>query len=269
LITKKFTYEQIKVKFSDCGVLCPTEEDIKKLQERVLEEYPFPALSKYLKGKAKMKSEEFLGIMKTMGLRDLWLLNSNMKHDESILYVTKALGLFENSKRAFEVNCLLLSGIQPPEISQLIAQRYNESLNTKAIHFYYTMFFNVENMDKQSWIEYLNGESNRTRHFYLLAMNESRERVKHELGYRTRIEYLDALNDVFATAYYKFKDISRSKEGKDITAQRWAETLFEAGDRKEKLQAGDMKDFGEALQMAFVFDEEKFPTYSELSGNGQ
>lgn len=266
LITKRFSYEKIKEVLEDCNLICPDMAEIELLKSEIFDICPDADLKKTLNSKEKLKGvEKFLSHMKTLEVHELWLAESSFKDDSTMAPTMKALDIFNDFKRREELNCFIMNKTPYDEIQMCFSQR-SVSVAKVAIDVYRKFFFDLNKMTKKDWVSLLKKMDVFQRRRYMLAMNTDGNRLKYELGFKTRLQYAEALDDVFATAYYKFKDSSKH-DGDDIShrnARSWAKTLMDAGDRKGKLQTGSAEDFTKAMKMEFTFDDEQFPSYSDL-----
>jgi len=272
LITKRHSYDALVEICHEGNIICPSERQIEDRFNNIIKRCPVRAFKNYMEQKTKKinNPSKFLEFMNNLEIHELWLAESSFKNDRSMIPTIKAIELFKNQRHRKDINCFLLNKMSHEEISQAFSQRYKTHIPVSVIDKFAYFFFDITEMERKDWIEFLKlNPSDMT--IYLIAMNENADRIKHELGYKTNIEYIDALNDVFATSYFKFKEQTNRGSGEDQhrSARAWAKTLFDAGDRKEKLQSGNMQDFSESLQMEFSFDDEEYPTYSELESENE
>ena len=267
LITKRLSYEELKSTLEGHGLICPSEEEIDIYIDDIVEKCPVEAFKKIINRKAKIRSvNKFLEYTKAVGVYELWLTESNAKTNRTIAPICKAKELFFDRKKSREINCFIINKLPEEDIIQAFNQRYKVAIAKSTIQAYKQYFFHTEIMDRDDWIYFLIPQPPRIKHLYLTAMNEDSNTVRHELGYKTKLEYSDALQDIFSTAYYKFREFTRrgAPTEEHEGARRWAKTVFDAGDRREKLQTGDMGEFKETLQMKFEFEESEFPGYADL-----
>ena len=268
LITKGLDYDKICGVITDHGGICPSEVEVQEKSKELLDKHsPLVIKDIILRNKVKIKDTvEFLQHMKLLEVSELWLLENGFcgEHKDSMKH---AFDIFDNAKRRTELNCLLLNKRNSDDIEQIFMAQYNFTLRKRVLELYQKYFCNLNIMGKKDWVEYLRKENSTRKNLYLIAMNEDELRIKFELGFKTKIEYVKALDDIVATSYFKFKQNSSRNinEENEKKARAWAKMLIDAGEKREKIQTGNMQEFSEALQMEFTFDEDQFPTYADLN----
>lgn len=268
LVTNKFSYEEIGKILKGHGLLCPSEEYIDEREEKLIEKCPLPKFKTYMTSKRstfKKKVKDFLTCMDVLEVKDLWLSESNFKHDKSMAPMMRAVNIFNIPAQRRSLECFLLNKLPIEEMVQCFNSRYKVQLTQGAIDNFKKYYFDSSRMDRSDWIKYLKACPRDKMILYVKAMNIDSNRLRHTLGFKTKLEYSDMLSDIMSTSYYKFRDgVETDLDENDPNSRSWAKMAIEAGEKKEKVQAGNMEDFAETLQLQMTFSEEEFPTFEEV-----
>lgn len=218
--------------------------------KHVLPKYVFDQIEK------KHYSKEFKKWMDKVEVGEMWGFST-----ESAAISTLVEGLLKDPKLTLSLNALLTKGCKKEEIAYLLNNKFSSMLKDVHIEVYEKFFFNPKRLTRSDWNAFLQGCSNTETKVYFIALTESVDTLKIDLGFPGKVHVGEALQYLFAKSFSKAKhylNIDTQEGNKE--ARAWIEETAKLADKYEKYRSGDSDDFANQLQMEFEFDSTPFAT---------
>jgi len=164
--------------------------------------------------------------------------------------------LLNNPVMRVAIDCGLLVGLQPEELSQMASQSFGTGVDDAVLALYRKYFFDCGSFLKSDWRNYLRAlqEDTYTHQRIYAALTKPRDEVLFMVGLPNKRQFSDFLRNVLATSDYKFRYYARqNNQESDDESRKWAKVGFDAGVRLEKFSATDATDFSKLVQTEFEY----------------
>lgn len=229
-----------------------SEDDFIYAQERV-DEIVLPPITKRNLQRKVMTAQD-RAIFKKYGFEEIYLRNINQPQlGEQWEMVGRMLN---HPVMRIAVDACLTSGIPTDELIELLPTQFQIYIDEAAIKLYIKYFFDFEKMGRSDWRSYL--KLLQTDHYsynrIYAALTRPKDEVLFMVGLPTRSKFASFLNNVLATADYKFRHYAKhNSPDADAAAEKWAKIGFKAGELHEKFSSSDMTDFAKLVQTEFTY----------------
>jgi hypothetical protein len=164
------------------------------------------------------------------------------------------LTLLGNPVQRVAVEVALLAKVPPDELSSLLSAGAGTHLTREVLEIFKRAFFDTDSLAKSDWREYIKLCASHAYVYvrYLTGLTRPRDEALHMVGITTKVQLGSMLNEIAATAQFKFQRyVSHENPESDKQARAWAKLGIEAGLRADKFAASDIKDFASAVQAEF------------------
>jgi len=202
-------------------------------------------------------------IWQKLGFSEIYAKRTGETKFETVwLNVSKLLG---NPVLRVAVDCGLIVGLQPEELSQMASQSFGTGVDDSTLALYRKYFFDVQSFLKSDWVWYLRQlqDDTYTHQRIYAALTKPRDEVLFMVGLPNKRQFSDFLRNVLATADYKFRYYARHNDPEsDDESRKWAKIGFDAGVRYEKFSATDATDFSKLVQTEFEYITPQIQTIS-------
>jgi len=211
----------------------------------------------------KRFSGDFMQYMKVLEVDDLWYMERPFRDKEPARRsaVKLTYDINQDPQLRLCMSALLMKGMPPAELSQLLSVRFASFLREVHVALYEKYFFNVRRMTRRDWKCFMGycdpGENN----IYFTALSEPLDVLKTELELPAKVSASETLQYLLTKSYQKAKEyLAHSTPESNKEAREWIASVVQLVDKYEKYRSGDATDFSSALQLEFNFVEGEFDT---------
>lgn len=228
------------------------EEHFDEAQDKV-DSIVLPPITKRNLAK-KICTAQDRAIFKKYGYEEIYLRSINHQHMKAQWDMVGQM--LNHPVMRVAVDACLINGMPADELIEILPVQFQIKLDMGAIDLYKKYFFDHESMDRSDWRGYLKllRNDSYTYHRIYAALTKSREEVLFMVNLPTKSKFASFLNNVLATADYKFRYYAKHNSPEaDAAADKWAKIGFKAGELHEKFSGSDMTDFAKLVQTEFTY----------------
>lgn len=211
--------------------------------------------------KKKSYCGDFLRYMRVLEVEDLWYGERPFRDQDAARRSAVKLTYDVNHDPQLRIclSALLMKGIPPAELSQLLSSRFASFLRDTHVTLFERYFFNVRRMSRKDWKRYLGYCDPHESKIYFTALSESLDTLKTDLELPAKVSASETLQFLLTKSYQKAKEyLALGTPDGNKEAREWIAAVVQLVDKYEKYRAGDASDFSSALQLEFNFVEGDF-----------
>lgn len=206
----------------------------------------------------KCYESDFTQSMQVLEVLDLWpdFADSKMKTSLKLVY-----DIHQDVALRVTLNALLIKKLGVTEIVRMLSAKFSLNLKETQVDLYMRFFFDPRRMTRRDWKAHLKKCSGKEQSIYFVALTETEEVLKTELGLPSIVNVSESLQWLLTKSFLKaksFMDIGTPDANKE--AREWTDQVVKLADKYEKYRSGDQGDFAKALQMEFDFIDDAFET---------